>query len=346
MRRLVAILSVIVAAIGVGLAAQTSSAGWYFPPATGAWESVTPGQARWNEAALERALDFARDNSSTGVVIVHRGRLLAERYWPGRAALPPTRDGKPVEDVASVQKSVISVLMGIAVERNLVSLDAPVSKYLGAGWSQAQGASENAITIRHLMSMSSGLDEALQPQHQAGHHWFYNTPAYSRLITVLARASGLEPNVYTTEWLASQIGMTDTRWIARPEGGPNPYGLATTARDLARFGLLVLARGKWNGVPIVSERYLAESVRPSQTMNPSYGLLWWNNSAPGRPIPSAPPDVYSARGAADRRVYVVPSLDVVITRLGALPPLSAAGGLDPGFDRELWKRLAEAAPGR
>jgi CubicO group peptidase (beta-lactamase class C family) len=346
MRRLVTILSAVVAALGVGLAAQTGSASWYFPPATGAWETVTPGQAGWNEAALERALDFARDSSSTGVVMVHRGRLLAERYWPGRAALPPTRDGKPVEDVASVQKSVISVLMGIAVERKLLTLDDPVSKYLGSGWSRASGEAERAITIRHLMSMSSGLDEALQPEHPPGHHWFYNTPAYSRLITVLAKASGLEPDVYTSEWLASKIGMTETRWIARPAGGPNPYGLATTARDLARFGLLVLARGKWNGVSVVPERYLVDSIRPSQTMNSSYGLLWWTNSATSRLIPSAPPDLFSARGAGDRRVYVVPSLDLVVTRLGAPPPRSQAGGLDPGFDRELWTRLAEAAPGR
>jgi CubicO group peptidase (beta-lactamase class C family) len=140
--------------------------------------------------------------------------------------------------------------------------------------------------------------------------------------------------------------MTETRWIARPAGGPNPYGLATTARDLARFGLLVLARGKWNGVSVVPERYLTESIRPSQTMNPSYGLLWWTNGAASRPISSAPPDLYSARGAGDRRVYVVPSLDLVVTRLGAPPPRSAAGGLDPGFDRELWTHFAEAAPRR
>jgi CubicO group peptidase (beta-lactamase class C family) len=206
------------------------------------------------------------------------------------------------------------------------------------------------------MSMSSGLDEALVPQHPPGQRWFYNTPAYSRLITILARTSGQEPNRYTADWLTGTLGMTDTRWIARAPGGPNPYGLATTARDLARFGLMVLAGGRWRGTQVVSRLHLDETLRPSQAMNPSYGLLWWVNSSAswedwthrgsrsGRFIPTAPPDLVAARGAGDRRLYIVPGLDLVVTRLGG-PTRGVGDAADTQFvDRELWRRLSEAAP--
>lgn len=338
--------------------AQSPAERLYFPSNEGAWEWVAPGDVKWDAAALARALAFAGEHRSTGMVVLHRGRILAEQYWKVDGAPRAASDasGRPVEDVASVQKSVIAALAGIAVELKLLDLEAPVSTYLPPGWSNAPEAAERAITVRHLMSMSSGLDPALVFQQPPGERWYYNTPAYSTLITVLARISGMEPNAYTSAWLTKAIGMTDTRWIARAPGGPNPYGLATTARDLARFGLLVLADGRWRGTPLVPSRLLRETLRPSQAMNPSYGLLWWVNTSEGwedwthrgrqggRFIPTAPPDLVAARGNGDRRLYVVPSLDLVVTRLGA----SARGAGDTPdtqfFDREVWRHLSAAAP--
>jgi CubicO group peptidase (beta-lactamase class C family) len=339
------------------LPVRTQAPELYFPPAQGEWESVAPSIAGWDAAALERALSFAGEQRSTALVVVQRGRILAERYWSVEGARRSTDSaGRPIEDVASVQKSVISALIGIAVDRKLLELDAPVSRYLGDGWSKASAARERAITVRHLMSMSSGLDETLAYEQPPGQRWFYNTPAYSRLITVLAKASGREPDAYTSEWLTRAIGAADTRWVARAAGGPNPYGLATTARDLARFGLVVLADGQWRGAPLVPRGYLREALRPSQAMNPSYGLLWWVNSGDGwedwtqrgpsggRFIPTAPPDLVAARGAGDRRLYVVPSLGLVVTRLGAPTRGLGAGADTQFFDRELWRRLMAAAP--
>jgi CubicO group peptidase (beta-lactamase class C family) len=241
------------------------------------WQSASPAEVDWDAAALARVLAFAREHRSTGMVMLHLGRILAEEYWTVPGVVRPATDasGRPVEDVASVQKSVVAALIGIAIERKLIDLDAPVSRYLGPGWSKASTAQEGAIAVRHLMSMTSGLDESLAYAQPPGERWFYNTPAYSTLITALARASGHAPNVYTAEWLLGRIGAVDTRWIERAPGGPNPYGLATTARDLARFGLLMLAEGRWRETSIVPRAFLRDVLRPSQTLNPSYGLLWW-----------------------------------------------------------------------
>jgi CubicO group peptidase (beta-lactamase class C family) len=337
----------------------------YFPAANASWETVAPDRLAWNAGALERALTFAAENNSTGVVILYRGRIAAEKYWTAaaaretrlvrQAALPVDPDGRPVEDVASVQKSVIAVLIGMAIEKGLLDLDAPVTRYLGRGWSKAGSDAEEKITIRHLMSMTSGLSVQLEADNAPGVRWLYNTPAYSRLITVLARVTGLEPNQYTSAWLGTKIGMATTRWISRPAGGPNPYGLTMTARDLARFGILMLADGRWGATQVVPSVYAKSLMKTSQSLNPSYGLLWWTNGAdrwqdwdaaskPGRLVPAAPADLYAARGAGDHRLYVVPSLGLVITRFGTGAEVDGKAAGPQYFDQQFWSRLAQVFP--
>jgi CubicO group peptidase (beta-lactamase class C family) len=132
------------------------------------------------------------------------------------------------------------------------------------------------------------------------------------------------------------------------EAAANPLGFATTARDLARFGLFILAGGQWRGTAVFPDQeYLRAALRPSQALNPSYGYLWWLNGqpevargaggkVPGPLIPTAPPDLVAALGAVDRKLYVVPSLGLVVTRLG-----NSAG---PAFQNNFWKLLMAAAP--
>jgi CubicO group peptidase (beta-lactamase class C family) len=327
----------------------------YFPPAEGEWETVAPADVGWDQAAIQNALDFAGAQNSTGVVILHRGRIMAEQFWeltgPGSEKFNQRlvgRDaaGHGIEDVASAQKSITSFLVGVAREKGLLKIDDPVSKYLGEGWSRATPEQERAITIRHLITMTSGLTERGGYEAEPGTKWLYNTAVYSRTMKVLTAASGMDLQELTAAWLTRRIGMTDSRWAER--GGAaravNAYGFATTARDLARFGLLMLARGKWGDQVILGDgEYLKASTTTSQDMNPYYGYLWWvsrNAHAPDRaPQPAAAPaDMYAAKGALTRRCYVVPSLELVVTRLGDQP---LAGRM---FDRRFWGLLMEGAP--
>ena len=140
---------------GSGAAPQVQAAGppsalpapadrLYFPPADGPWETVDPAAAGWDAAGLDAALALAGDRDSTGVVVLHRGRILAERHWtldaPSRGHVNgshgPNADGHAVEDVASVQKSVVAVLVGLARQRGLLALDDPVTDHAGR-WTQA-----------------------------------------------------------------------------------------------------------------------------------------------------------------------------------------------------------------
>ena len=129
----------------------------------------------------------------------------------------------------------------------------------------------------------------------------------------------------------------------------NIFGLSTTNRDLARIGMMVLNGGTWNGKSIMTDKgFIHDMSHPSQKMNPSYGYLWWLNGQSivnagaglqpkdGPLIKEAPDDLFAAQGALQRKLYVVPSMNLVITRLGNQPKAD--------FNNQFWKRLMAAAP--
>lgn len=341
---------------------QAAAAEFYFPPADGEWKKIEADDADWNADKLTAALKLAGDNKSSGVVVLWRGRILAEKHWKLKggqgvslrysgALRGKDADGHVIEDVASCQKSVVAVLTGMARERGLIEIEKPASEYLGKGWSDALPGQEAKITVRHLLTMTSGLSDRLGFQAPAGSRWRYNSTAYSRTRDAIAKTSGKSANEFTRKWLTSRIGMNDSSWQQRPGAARDPQqnqlGFATTARDLARFGLLVLAKGDWNGEAVLKDKaFLKEILSPSQTLNPSYGYLWWLNGqkmpAQGRRrarnsmIPDAPKDLVAANGALGRKLWVVPSLGLVVARLGDTP--------GQGFDNQFWKLMMEAAP--
>lgn len=341
----------------------------YFPPLAAAaeWEQISPAEVGYDSTKLAEALDFARQQRSSGVVVLYRGKILTEGYWnpddlpadgqkanakkkAGYSMRASGRDaaGHVIEDVASAQKSISAVLAGLAQERGLLKISDPVHKLLGQGWSKATAEQEAAITIRHLLTMTSGLDEDLRFEAAPGTRWFYNSIAYARVLMCTAAAAKLDRNDLTKQWLTGPIGMSDSRWSQRrvPAGmdAKNGVGLTTTARDLARFGVLIMNNGDWNGQAIIKDKqFLYDALHPSQELNPSYGYLWWLNGqsqvmrgrqlVAGPLVPTAPPDLVAALGALQRKLYVVPSQHLVVTRLGDnCPPL----------DAKLWQLLTAA----
>ena len=344
----------------IAVAATANDAILYFPPGEGDWSTISPADAQWDADKLDEALDYAGGVGSTGLVVLLNGRILAERYWTpedpsarlANMTVETTPDGRTIEDVASAQKSVISFLIAIARDRGVLKLTDRVSNYLEVGWSDTHRDREHEITLRHIMSMTSGLKPSLAYEAEPGAFWRYNTNAYAKTVPVLETATGKDIATLTREWLTEPIGMRETRWAPRPWVRPNAdanrIGLATSARDLARFGLLILAQGIWDGAAVLENNaLLRELLEPSQDLNPAYGLLWWLNGqerylrpgaagGEGALIPTAPDDLVAAQGALGRKCYVVPSRGLVVTRLGDDP--------GPAFNREFWRRLMAAAP--
>jgi len=308
--------------------AIANSSDLYFPTVSSNWETISAERVDVNSQKLQKMIEYAKKQNSTGLIILYQGRILTEQYWniklkkrePYQGFLIDiTSDGRTIEDVASVQKSIISFIAGIAREQGKLDIDQTVSSYIGTGWSRASLTQENKITVRHLMSMSSGLTVRLDFQDPAGSVWKYNTRAYSKMVPILEAATGMSIARLTTDWLTKPIGMHESRWVSRKwlkdSHDANKIGFAASARDLAKFGQLILANGTWDGHAIIKKpKFLFEALKPSQDLNPNYGFLWWLNTK--NKIPYVPKDTVWALGHLSRFVMIIPSKRFVCVRIG------------------------------
>ena len=314
---------------------------------------------RWNPAGLDDLASYCRDQRTTGLLVVQDRQTILERHWPVAAGSEAferryvhgaSASGALKEDVASQQKSLVAVLAAIAVDRGLLDIEQPVSRYVGTGWSRARAHQEQAITVRHLLEMCSGLDADVRFEHPAGVYHLYNTPAYAVMLPVLEAAAGQSLDDVTRAWLTGPAGMTDTGWCRRigelSEDLGNPRGLVTTPRDLWRLGQFVLDGGvAEDGTRIVSAAGLAAIFRRT-ALHPAYGRLWWLNGGThwtmpnrgqgsGSMVPTAPDDAVFALGAENRVLMVVPSQRLILVRLGQQAP-------DPDLREQMALRLARA----
>lgn len=309
--------------------------------------------------ALEELAGYAQAQRSTGLLLIRDGRTILERNWP----LPPgseafaalfarghAADGALLEDVASQQKSVAGLIAAIAVDRGMLDPARPVGDYLGTGWSKASTAQEGAITVRHLLEMTSGLSETFAYAASAGTTFFYNTPVYARLHAVLEKAAGETLDAMTRDWLTGPLGMADTDWRRRPaelaRQSGNAWSLVTTPRDVAKLGRMVMDDGVTpDGTRLISKAQFAATFAPTLA-NPAYGRLWWMNGSDwhraiagarmeGPLLPDAPADLKLALGANGRILGIVPSLGLIAVRLGQQPP-------DADFHARFWQHVMAA----
>jgi CubicO group peptidase (beta-lactamase class C family) len=318
----------------------------YFPPNTGTWETQSISDLNWNQTAVQPLLDYLELKHSKSFIILVDGKIVMENYFNGHTASSPWY-------WASAGKTLTSTVTGIAQQEGLININNKVSDYLGIGWTSAETEKENLITCKNLLSMDSGLNDALgddvspanlQYVADAGTRWAYHN-VYVKLQDVISQASGQTWSNYFNSKLRDKIGMTGT-W--NPNGGLSVY--YSNSRSMARFGLLALNKGKWNGTTVVSETYFNSATNTSQTINQSYGYLWWLNGKSsyhlpqsqfqfnGSIIPSAPNDMHCALGKNDQKIYVIPSKKMVVIRMG-----DVADGVNfalSDFDEILWEKIS------
>ncbi len=328
------------------------------------WEARSPVELGFDATALDEAVQYAARHNSTGLVIVRGGRLAAERYW--QQWTPET-----AWPIFSASKSVAATLVGMAIEEGIFPGVEQSASALVPAW---RGTPKESITIRHLLSMTSGIKvgmlrdgqfvdafeqtAALPLDHPPGEHWDYNTAVYRMLLRMLEVASGETLNRYTQRKLAP-LQLRHSRWDCglAPNNMTNCTWFRSTLREMAKFGLLVLHNGRWEDQQLISAPFVKESTSPSQKLNPSYGYFWWLNGKPsfrlpdgrvaqGTLWPDCPPDAFGALGAQDKKIYVVPSLDLVIARHGGPAGIELRPGDEPGgrssFDNELLGRVCRA----
>lgn len=292
-----------------------------------------------DSARLAAALDSAFTGSAynphhtLGVVVVYRGRIVTERYAPGWSMHTQYRTW-------STAKSIASALVGILVGQGKLDLRAPAPI---AEWRRPLDP-RGAITVEHLLHMSSGLVSggsrtplgywggidiaadaaAAQLERAPGTRWKYSN--YDTILVLRAAREVLGDDAYASfprRALLDRIGMHHTFPETDPFGN---YILSSqvysTPRDLARFGLLYLNDGVWNGQRILPEGWVAFTVQPAPAHDPGrrasawgYGAHWW---LLGRD-PRVPPDAYTTDGRRGQHVSVVPSRQLVVVRTGLDP---------------------------
>jgi CubicO group peptidase (beta-lactamase class C family) len=258
-----------------------------------------------------------------------------------------TSDGQAREDVTSIQKSIVGLLIFIAASRGTFDPRLSVSNYLGSGWSEAPVDAEDIITVDHLTAMASGLDRELHYVCPPVTRWDYNTRGYTKARLALEAGVGLTVQEMTERWLCQPLGLENSRWVPRPRNPKSPLAFVTTARDLARIGELLLGRGRVGDEQLIDDRLFEIMTTPSQSDNPSYGRFWWLNGqhhwiAPradrysGMRLHEAPNDTVMAYGRFSRYLWVAPSRDLVVVRLGGAPPDERE------FERQFWLILSGA----
>ncbi|UPT70277.1 MAG: beta-lactamase family protein [Flavobacterium sp. JAD_PAG50586_2] len=323
----------------------------YFPPSDGSttWDTKSIADLNWNQNAVQPLLDYLEEKHSKSFIILVNGRIVMENYFNGHTATSPWY-------WASAGKTLTSTVTGIAEQEGLININNKVSDYLGTAWTSAPLAKENLITCKNLLSMNSGLNDALgddvspanlQYVADAGSRWAYHN-VYVKLQDVIAEASGQTWTNYFNTKLRDKLGMTGGAWINSGDGLSVYW---STSRNMARFGLMILNKGKWDGTMVVNENYLSQATTTSQSINQAYGYLWWLNGKStyhlptsqfqfnGTLIPNAPSDMYCALGKNDQKIYVIPSKKMVVIRMGDVAnPENPTFALS-GFDNDLWAKI-------
>lgn len=328
-----------------------SAQSYYFPPVAGnQWDTLSPTALDWCPEKIA-ALNVLLDTSNTkGFIVLKGGKIVMERYFD---AFTPDS----LWYWASAGKSLAALLVGLAQEQGYLNISEPTANYLGRGWTNMPDSLEQQITIRDQLAMTTGLDygvssldctdpSCLQYKADPGSQWYYHNAPYTLTHDVVEAATGVSWNLFTAQQLALRTGIRGL-WF---DTGYNST-FASTPRVMARFGLLMLAGGVWAGDTIMYDRnYFAAMTNTSNSINESYGYLWWLNGKstvvvpgfaavlPGPIIPNAPADMYAGLGLNDQKVYVVPSEDMVVVRMGNA---FGASALAPSsFDNLLWTRLS------
>ncbi len=298
------------------------------------WTHSSPEAQGMDSASLLALLDFGAANDMDSLVITRHGRLVAEAYYaPFKAGMR--------HKVNSATKGVVGVLTGVAISQgHLKSVDEPVLGFFAGQTEAKPEAGKAAITISHLLNMTSGIGwseplsnvvpESLfamlrdknwvqfvlnRPMADApGTRFNYNSGNSQLLSAILTQQTGMPLADYAARHLFAPLGIANVDWRHDPQGiNTGGFGLYLTTRDMAKLGYLVLRRGEWDGQQIVRREWVNKVFQASIPMEISaqtdwrYGDGWW--TVPAR-------KAYLAVGFNRQLIIVMPDLGIVVATTG------------------------------
>ena len=335
------------AAVSPPLVGATPVVGAASAAAADGWATADPAAVGMDSATLDgaRAYAFQADRHTQGVVVVRGGKLVQEWYAPGEG---------PESWAASwsVGKSVASALIGIAIsEGKIPGVDVSMSKY----YPEWAGTPKAAITLRNVLNMESGLEwnedysvadisqsdvvsmglssdelayAASRPlAHAPGTTFHYSSGDAMLLSGVIAQVTGMPAEEYAQMVLFGPLGMEQVEWWRDANSHTLTYCcLDTTSRNFARLGLLYLRNGDWGGNQVVPSAWVHDSITPTDDSNGVYGYMWWVTQ-----MPEVEGPIFYANGFDGQKIFVVPSLDLVVVRNGDYVKSECSAVADPNL---------------
>jgi CubicO group peptidase (beta-lactamase class C family) len=325
----------------------------YFPPTNNnlPWDTISPITLNWCPDKIDSLYSYLSDQDTKGFIVLKDGKIVLEKYF-----------GTFTKDSlwywASAGKTLTSFLVGKAQEENYLSITDTTSSYLGNGWTNCPLIKERKITIQNQLTMTTGLDDLVPDDNctidtclnyiaDAGTRWAYHNAPYTLLEDVITNATNLSINNYTQAKLKSPTGM-DGFWYTN--GYNNVF--ASTPRSMARFGLLAQNDFIWNNDTLLNDAvYRQQMVNTSQSLNQSYGYLWWLNGKssfmvptipftfPGTICPHAPNDMFSGIGKNGQIVSISRNKGIVLVRMGNNPN---TGDVSIVLVDSIWSKLTAA----
>jgi CubicO group peptidase (beta-lactamase class C family) len=287
-----------------------------------AWSPALPKDQGMDATKLRTGLTKLGNNASLlSALVIRHDRLIAERYYHGSGA-------QRSNNVHSVSKSILQALVHIAIAKGYIgSLDDPVADYLPEYFGNAS-PEKKKITIRHLLTMTSGLDwteDSTESRVEKASDWVqailsrslvsapgtthnYSTGNTHIVSAVLQKATRMSTCQFAHQYLFGPMGITAEHWGRDPRGiFSGGYNVYLTPREMAKFGLLYLHDGTWAGRPLVPQSAVraaqAQTTQVDDTF--AYSEGWWMHTISGR-------SMYFAWGHGGQFIYVIPSEDIVL----------------------------------
>jgi len=341
---------VVIVSIGIYACSPQKPANGSIPeptywPTTG-WQSSTPEAQGFDSAKLAEGLAAIPQNEIGihSLQIVRGGYLIIDAYvYP--------YDGSIYHDFASVTKSVMTTLIGIAADQGKIDLDKPVLSYFPNRTIANRDDRKEHITVRHLLSMSSGLewdpvdDEVFLRQLRASPDWVqfaldlpvvsepgsefvYNSAGSHLLSAILTQTTGMSALEFAKANLFEPLGITNVHWRIDPQGYNMGWGdLSMFPLDAAKLGFLFLHQGKWQDRQIISREWVAKAtsfqISTEGSHYEEYGYGWWVSPQEEEIT------FFRADGRNGQRIWVIPSMDLVIVTTGYSD--SALEDITPGL---------------
>ena len=300
----------------------------YWP--TEGWRTTTPEEQGMDSQRLAQAIDYLKEQDDFNIhslLIIRSGYIVTDAYFH------PFAQGS-LHDIASVTKSFMSTLIGIAMDKGYIeSTEEHVLDFFPERTVANLDANKGAMTLEDLLTMRSGLECINQPTEvtleqmmaspdwvqfaldlpmaaEPGTRFVYCSPNVHLLSAIIQEATGMSALAFAQEHLFGPLGVSDVIWPPGPQGNNWGWGeMKLGPHDMAKLGYLYLNEGLWDGQQILSSAWVKAATSSVQPVSIGYyGYLWW--------LTSVPHDLYRADGRGGQTILVLPQQNLVVVTTG------------------------------